>query len=84
MKELHQNKPAFSPFHEITPDKALNLVKNKSPKGDISFKTIDRENCRLIDRDDIRSSAAHKHTTLIKLFGISTKNVVTQKGLVIQ
>jgi hypothetical protein len=84
LKELNQNKPSFSPFHEITRDKALNLVKNKSPKGDISFKTIDRENCRLIDRDDIRSTAEHKHTTLIKLFGHSTKNVLTKKDLIIQ
>jgi hypothetical protein len=84
MKELDQNKPAFSPFMEITPDKALHLVKNKKPKGDISFKTIDRENCRLIDRDDIRSSADRKHTTLIKLFGLSTKNVLIRKDLIIQ
>jgi hypothetical protein len=84
LKELNQNKPSFSPFHEITRDKALNLVKNKTPKGDISFKTIDRENCQLIDRDEFRSSAAHKHTTLIKLFGHSTKNVLTQKELIIQ
>ena len=84
MKELGQNKPAFSPFHEITPDKALHLVKNKTPKGDGSFKTIDRENCRLIDRDDIRSAPTHKHTTLIKLFGLSTKHAVTKKELIIR
>ena len=84
MGELSNNKPAFSPFHEITPDNALNLVRNKSPKGDVSFKTIDVENCRLIDRDDLRSSPDKKHTTLIRLFGLSTKNVLTRKALIIE
>jgi hypothetical protein len=83
MRELNNNKPAFSPFHEITPDNALNLVKNKPAKGDASFKALDIENCRLIDRDDIRSSPDKKHTALIKLFGLSTKNVLNRKVLII-
>ncbi len=82
--ELKNNKPAFSPFWEITPDNALHLIKNRAPKGNGSFKTIDRENCLLIDRNELRSSSGKKHTALIKLFGLSTNNVLTKKGLIIR
>jgi hypothetical protein len=84
MKELGKNKPSFSPFLEITPDNALNLVKNKSPKGGLSFKAIDIENCRLIDNDDLRSAKEKKHTTLIKMFGRSVEKVLTKRDLIIR
>lgn len=66
--ELSKNKPAFSPFFDIIPD---NL-----------YTKIDTQNCLKIDNLQLRSEKDTKtgkpkqiHTTLIKLFGISTGKV---------
>lgn len=66
--ELSQNKPAFSPFFGIIPNKI--------------YTKIDTLNCLNIDNLHIRSEIDKKtgkpkqiHTTLIKLFGISTDKV---------
>jgi hypothetical protein len=82
--EMGTNKPAFSPFDEITWDNALKLVKGKSPKRNSSFKSLDIENCMLIDKHDIRSTQEKKHTTLIKMFGYSTKKVLENRNLLIR
>jgi hypothetical protein len=82
--ELGENKPAFSPFREITPSTALNLVRDRNPRGDVSFKPIDIQNCRLIDKDDLRSSEDKKHTTLIRMFGQSIEKVLTKKEMIIR
>lgn len=80
--EMEDNKPSFSPFTKITHSDALNLVKDKIPKGDPSFKAVDIENCRLIDDPEIRSSAETLHTTLIKLFGRSTQKIISKRILI--
>jgi len=82
--EMGENKPAFNPFVAISWDNALNLLKGLDPKGNKSFKVIDVENCRLIDNNDIKSTIDKKHTTLIKLFGISTQNILQRSNLLNQ
>lgn len=66
--ELSKNKPAFSPFFDIIPN---NL-----------YTKIDTQNCLNIDNLQLRSEKDTKtgkskqiHTTLIRLFGISTNKV---------
>ncbi|KAF5057966.1 hypothetical protein DSECCO2_351440 [anaerobic digester metagenome] len=66
--ELSKNKPAFSPFFDIIPN---NL-----------YTKIDTQNCLNIDNLQLRSEKDTKtgkpkqiHTTLIRLFGISTGKV---------
>lgn len=66
--ELSKNKPAFSPFFDIIPN---NL-----------YTKIDTQNCLNIDDLQLRSEKDTKtgkakqiHTTLIRLFGISTGKV---------
>jgi len=66
--ELSRNKPAFSPFFDIIPN---NL-----------YAKIDTQNCLNIDNLQLRSEKDTKtgnpkqiHTTLIKLFGISSSKI---------
>lgn len=82
-KEMKENKPAFSPFEEINSDNALEVVKNRVPNGNKSFKSLDIENCLLSDNVSIRSTEK-KHTTLIKMFGISTEKVLLKRNLLIR
>lgn len=81
ISEMGENKPAFVPFETITRDDALELVKGISPKGNSSFRDLDIENCKLIDKKEFRSSPENKHTTLLKLFGESTKNILIRKNV---
>jgi hypothetical protein len=83
LKEMKENKPAFSPFEEINSDNALEVVKNKVPNGNKSFKSLDIENCLLSDNVSIRSTEK-KHTTLIKMFGKSTETVLLKSNLLIR
>ena len=82
IKEMKENKPSFSPFEEITADNALEIVKGQTPKGDKSFKTIDKQNCLLTDDISVRNKEK-RHTMLIKMFGRSTDNVLSKRNLVI-
>jgi hypothetical protein len=82
ISEMGQNKPSFAPFIEVTDDSALSLVKNRLPKGDRSFKSLDTHNCMLIDDLSLRSRDK-KHTTLIRLFGKSTQKVLQSKDVLI-
>jgi hypothetical protein len=84
INEMGNNKPSFCPFYEINAEDALKLVKNKVPKGDLSFKALDVKNCLLIDQVSIKSPLDKKHTTLIKLFGQSTEDILAHKNLLIQ
>ena len=84
IQELARNKPSFSPFLNTTYENALKLVRNRVPKGNISFKSLDIENCKLINRDDIRSTKQKKHTMLIKMFGLSTETVLSKRDLLIK
>jgi hypothetical protein len=84
IREMGDNKPAFIPFREVTADTALNLVRNTTPKGRVSFSALDAENCGLIARDDLRAPEGKKHTTLIRLFGLSTDKVLSDKELIIR
>lgn len=84
LHELARNKPAFSPFLEISAENAMKIVKGKTPKGNLSFKAIDIENCKLCDRDDIRSTKQKKHTALVKIFGLSTEAVLAKRDLLIR
>jgi len=66
--ELSKNKPAFSPFFDIIPN-AL-------------YRKIDTQNCLNIDNLKLRSEIDEKsgkpkqiHSTLIRLFGISTGKI---------
>ncbi len=79
--ELSNNKPAFSPFSDVIPN---NL-----------YTKIDTQNCLNIDNLKLRSeidkqtnSPKQIHTTLIKLFGISTgkvyKNLPISENNIIQ
>jgi hypothetical protein len=81
LKEMGQNKPAFNPFNTVDWNNSLNLLKGKSPKGNVSFKILDIENCKLIDDRDLDASDDRKHTTLIKLFSKSTENVLSKRNL---
>jgi len=83
LKEMKENKPAFSPFEEINSDNALEVVKNKVPNGNKSFKSLDLENCLLSDNVSIRSTEK-KHTTLIKMFGKTTEKVLLKRNLLIR
>ena len=83
LKEMKENKPAFSPFEEINSDNAMEIVKNKVPNGNKSFKSLDLENCLLSDNVSIRSTEK-KHTTLIKMFGKSTEKVLLKRNLLIR
>ena len=60
ISELSKNKPSFNPFLEVI-SKGL-------------YKNIDYQNCLQIDKLKLRSSEA-KHTTLIKVFGLTTTQV---------
>jgi len=60
VSELAKNKPSFNPFFEVI-SSAL-------------YKKIDTQNCLLIDKLILRSREA-KHTTLVKIFGLSTENI---------
>jgi hypothetical protein len=84
INEMGENKPAFNPFNAVDWDNALNLLKGNEPKGNKSFKVLDIENCELIDDRSIKSSIEKKHTTLIKLFGKSTENVLKKRNLLIR
>jgi len=84
LKEMGENKPAFNPYNIVDWDNALNLLKGKEPKGNTSFKALDIENCKLIDDIGIKASTENKHTTLIKLFGKSTENVLKKRNLLIR
>jgi hypothetical protein len=66
INELSHNKPAFNPFFDVVPSEL--------------FKKIDTQNCFNIDNLKLRSGKSNKtgkpseyHTTLIKLFEISTE-----------
>ena len=83
IKEMKDNKPAFSPFEEITADNAMEIVKGKIPKGNKSFKAIDIQNCLSTDDVSIRSMDK-KHTMLVKMFGKSTQKVLSKKDLLIK
>ena len=83
LSEMRQNKPAFNPYNVINWDNALNLLIGKEPKGNKSLKVLDKENCKLIDDINIKSSKEKKHTTLIKLFSKSTENVLKKRNLLI-
>jgi hypothetical protein len=82
--EMEDNKPAFSPFNKINWEDALSLIKGNKGKGNKSFKTIDIENCKLITAIDFKSTLDKKHTTLIKIFGKSTEEVLSKKNLLKQ
>jgi hypothetical protein len=83
INEMKENKPAFSPFEEITRDNAFEIVKEQTPKGDTSFKALDIQNCLITDKISIRSTEK-KHTMLIKMFGISTGKVLSKRNLLIR
>jgi len=83
--EMEDNKPSFSPFNSISWNDALNLIKGEQlQKRCKSFKTIDIENCKLITSIDLRSTQDTIHTSLIKLFGKSTENVLNHFNLLKQ
>lgn len=84
IKEMGENQPAFAPFNEISHGDALKLVKGEEPKGDTSFKVIDRQNCLFIDNIELRPPVDKKHTTLIKLFGKTTEKVLNKRNLLIR
>jgi hypothetical protein len=83
IKEMKDNRPAFSPFEEISTDNALEIVKGQTPKGNRSFKAVDIQNCLLTDNISIRNKEK-KHTMLIKIFGRSTDKVLSKRNLLIR
>jgi hypothetical protein len=83
IKEMKDNRPAFSPFEEISADNALEIVKGQTPKGNRSFKAVDIQNCLLTDNISIRNKEK-KHTMLIKIFGRSTDIVLSKRNLLIR
>lgn len=83
IKEMKDNRPAFSPFEEIGADNALEIVKGQTPKGNRSFKAVDIQNCLLTDNISIRNKEK-KHTMLIKIFGRSTDKVLSKRNLLIR
>ena len=85
LNEMEGNKPAFAPFNKIKWEDALNLIKGAPKKnGSKSFKTIDIENCKLINKIEYRSTSETKHTTLLKLFGRSTGIALNKHNLIKQ
>lgn len=83
IKEMKENKPVFNPFEEITSDNALEIVKGQTPKGDKSFKALDKQNCLLTDNISIRNKDK-KHTMLVKMFGRSTDKILSKRNLLIR
>jgi hypothetical protein len=83
IKEMKDNRPAFSPFEEISTDNALEIVKGQTPKGNRSFKAVDIQNCLLTNNISIRNKEK-KHTMLIKIFGRSTDKVLSKRNLLIR
>lgn len=82
LREMENNKPGFSPFNAVSWDNAINLVKGTEKAGKQDrMRSIDKENCKLITDPSIKSTSEMKHTTLIKLFGKSTENVLLKKNL---
>ncbi len=81
LKEMDENKPAFTPFHHVHWDDAFNLIKGESGKKGKSFMSIDIQNCMLINKPELRSNPDKKHTALIKVFGQSIEIVLSKKGL---
>jgi len=85
LNEMEDNKPAFSPYYKINWGDALNLVKGEeTQKRKKSFQPIDIENCKLITDINYKSTPKTIHTTLIKLFGKSTENVLKKHNLLKQ
>lgn len=84
LNEMEDNKPAFSPYNKINWEDALNVVKGEEVKKNKSFKSIDVENCRLISEIRFKSDSEKRHTTLIKVFGNSTDNVLSKNNLLKQ
>ena len=66
--ELEKNKPAFAPFDSI-----LKIDRDKL------FKSIDVANCLEIDK--VHSSEEKTHNQLVKLFGITTGDIIEKQKL---
>src|SRR5690554_932655 len=82
LREMSDNKPAFSPFKNTNQEDALDLIHGTQiTKGGKSFKAIDMENCRAISKLEYRSTGNKKHTTLIKLFAASTDLVLSKRDI---
>ena len=80
--EMEDNKPGFSPYNTVSWSNALNLIKGQNDNlKKVSFKAIDVENCKLITNISLKSTSDKKHTALIKLFGMSTENVLQNRNL---
>ena len=77
LREMRDNKPQFSPFKEVKKDEPFEFVKNKP---EITFKDIDRENAYNLKK--IESPPDKKHTPLIKLFGITTEEVLRKNKVI--
>lgn len=82
VKELEDNKPAFTPVNNVSWGDALKISKTSNPRGNKSFKALDIENCKLIDNSKYKAIEDNKHTTLIKLFADSIDNLVEKKKLI--
>lgn len=84
LNEMTRNKPAFSPFNSTSWDTALNLIKNKTPEGNKSFRALDVENNHLIEKMHQYHSPEKAHTALLKLFGRTTENILNKRNLLIK
>jgi hypothetical protein len=62
--ELAHNKPSFSPFNGV-------------PRSKQDFKMLDLANCKRISKN--QESSSKPHTQLIKLFGITTEEILVKK-----
>lgn len=78
IEEMSNNKPAFVPFNQTGFDNALSLVNGTEAKGNISFKNLDVQNCRSIDK---YNKSKKRHTALVKLFGETTDIIVKKQIL---
>lgn len=83
LDEMSNNKPLFVPFNSnLSASNAMQLRRDvESMSGGRSFKSLDIENCKLIEDASLRHENK-THTTLIKVFGKSTDKVLRNKGII--
>lgn len=81
LTEMENNKPAFTPYNKVDWSNGLNLIRGGDNLKKASFKAIDIENCKLITNINLHSAKDKTHTSLIKLFGMSTENVMLKRNL---
>ena len=79
IEELDNNQPSFTPFRKYTSKQtSLNLLSSNGNRSKDGFKQLDIRNALNIDKVD----APNAYTQLIKLFELSTQEVLKKNNLI--